>query len=179
MRGLHDIIFNATAPSLKHYLPHHHEIRVFQQSFPSFPNARNEVIIAAPLPNRRLKNRISSSRWRKLKATSLHLRQILLPDFILGMNRSWIFCAWPIWREITCYLGSFTVISTLSIDGQLNTRMTNECLTTLGNTCKQSWRRLVLRPWSTHAVISPVQTGSFLSIQTCLVYALAFQCLFK
>ena len=29
------------------------------------------------------------------------------------------FCAWPIWVELTCYLGNDTVISTLSTDRQL------------------------------------------------------------
>ena len=36
--------------------------------------------------------------------------QIWLPDFILGTNSLIIFCAWPIWADITCYLVNNTVI---------------------------------------------------------------------
>ena len=35
-----------------------------------------------------------------------------------------ILCVWPIWAEVTCYLGNDTVISSLSIDRQLNIRIT-------------------------------------------------------
>ena len=50
--------------------------------------------------------------------------QIWLPDFILGISSVRIFCAWPIWAEVTSYLGNDTVVSSLIIDRQLNIRIT-------------------------------------------------------
>ena len=47
-----------------------------------------------------------------------------LPDFILGINLFRICCDWPIWEEVTCYLGNNKVIHFLLIDRQLNIRTT-------------------------------------------------------
>ena len=44
--------------------------------------------------------------------------QSWLPDFMLGINPFWIFCAWPVWVEVAHYIGNKIVISSLSIDGQ-------------------------------------------------------------
>ena len=49
--------------------------------------------------------------------------QIWLPDFILGINPLRIFCAWPNWAEVICYLANDTVVSSLFIDRQLNIRI--------------------------------------------------------
>ena len=47
--------------------------------------------------------------------------QIWLPEvFSREINLVNMFCAWPIWAEVTHYLGYNIVISSLSIDRQLN-----------------------------------------------------------
>ena len=60
--------------------------------------------------------------------------QIWLPDFLLVINPIRIFCAWPIWTEVTRFLGNNTMISSLSIDRPLNIQITT--WTKIGNTSK-------------------------------------------
>ena len=50
--------------------------------------------------------------------------QTWLPDFMVEIRPVRIFCASPIWAEIISFLGNNTIIHSLSIDRQLNTRIT-------------------------------------------------------
>ena len=50
--------------------------------------------------------------------------QTWLADIILGMDRFRNLTAWPVWVEVTGYIGNKTKISSLSIDRQLKFQLT-------------------------------------------------------
>ena len=50
--------------------------------------------------------------------------QTWLPDFIWRINSFRVFCAWPVWAEVTCYLGNNTVISSSPINIHQNVKTT-------------------------------------------------------
>ena len=74
--------------------------------------------------------------------------QTWLPDIILGMDRFRNLTAWPVWVEVTGYIGNKTKISSLSIDRQLKFQLT----------AWQKWEiklyKMGISPQSTQAVIS-------------------------
>ena len=73
--------------------------------------------------------------------------QTWLPDIILGMDRFRNLTAWPVWVEVTGYIGNKTKISSLSIDRQLKFQLT----------AWQKWEiklyKMGISPQSTQAVI--------------------------
>ena len=75
--------------------------------------------------------------------------QTWLPDFILGITPFRIFVTWPVKAEVTHYLQTKTVISSLSIDRQLNIR--NNARPKLGIHAKKCYKRLGLRPQITQS----------------------------
>ena len=74
--------------------------------------------------------------------------QTWLPDIILGMDRFRNLTAWPVWVEVTGYIGNKTKISSLFIHRQLKFQLT----------AWQKWEiklyKMGISPQSTQAVIS-------------------------
>ena len=68
----------------------------------------------------------TDSMWApKTHSLHLHLKYKSMDAwFFLGINLARIFCAWPIWAEVTHYPGNNTMISPLSINRQLKFRIT-------------------------------------------------------
>ena len=59
--------------------------------------------------------------------------QTWLPDFILEINSSRVFCAWPVCAEVIYYLRKNKVVYSLSIDTHLNWECTQITLQKIGN----------------------------------------------